>query len=219
MMKQITFFLYCALMIITTVSLNAQKIDNSRFIPIADSIQKTLESSAFVTGKIRLDSIIVKKNIISLFFNPTLSEYAFREDNTKMIYQTAKSLVPKEYESLELKLYTNGSLIEELIPSLYKSSQERIRPGKIRKAIKNQSKEEVLIVNESKPYLITNGLQNRHIALWQSHGYYYEQKLLRWEWQRARIFQTVEDLYTQSYVLPFLVPMMENAGANRRDYH
>ena len=39
-------------------------------------------------------------------------------------------------------------------------------------------------------------------------------KLDRWEWQRARIFQTVEDLYTQSYVLPFLVPMLENAGAN-----
>ncbi len=42
--------------------------------------------------------------------------------------------------------------------------------------------------------------------------------------QRARIFQTVEDLYTQSYVLPFLVPMLENAGANvllprERDYN
>ena len=59
-----------------------------------------------------------------------------------------------------------------------------------------------------------NGLHNRHIALWQSHGWYYESKLDRWEWQRARIFQTVEDLYTQSYVLPFLVPMLENAGAN-----
>ncbi|MDD4638506.1 MAG: xanthan lyase, partial [Bacteroidales bacterium] len=62
-------------------------------------------------------------------------------------------------------------------------------------------------------YKITGGLQNRHIAMWQSHGYYYEQKLLRWEWQRARFFGTVEDLYTQSYVLPFLVPMLENAGA------
>lgn len=57
-------------------------------------------------------------------------------------------------------------------------------------------------------------MHNRHIALWQSHGWYYESKLDRWEWQRARIFQTVEDLYTQSYVLPFLVPMLENAGAN-----
>lgn len=71
-----------------------------------------------------------------------------------------------------------------------------------------------LVSRVSAPFAPTNGLLNRHIALWQSHGYYYESKLTRWEWQRARIFQTVEDLYTQSYVLPFLVPMLENAGAN-----
>lgn len=57
------------------------------------------------------------------------------------------------------------------------------------------------------------GLDGANIALWQSHGWYFEQKLNRWEWQRARIFQTVEDLYTQSYVMPFLMPMLENAGA------
>ncbi|KXB84954.1 hypothetical protein HMPREF3034_00557 [Prevotella sp. DNF00663] len=60
----------------------------------------------------------------------------------------------------------------------------------------------------------TKGLVGRHIAMWQSHGRYYENKLDRWEWQRARLMMTVEDLYTQSYVLPFLVPMLENAGAN-----
>lgn len=57
------------------------------------------------------------------------------------------------------------------------------------------------------------GLDNANIAIWQSHGWYFEPKLNRWEWQRARIFQTVEDLYTQSYVMPFLMPMLENAGA------
>lgn len=49
--------------------------------------------------------------------------------------------------------------------------------------------------------------------MWQSHGFYFEPKLNRWEWQRARIFQTVEDLYTQSFVMPYLMPMLENAGA------
>lgn len=58
-----------------------------------------------------------------------------------------------------------------------------------------------------------DGLDGANIALWQSHGWYFEPKLNRWEWQRARIFQTVEDLYTQSYVMPFLMPMLENAGA------
>lgn len=59
----------------------------------------------------------------------------------------------------------------------------------------------------------TMGLDGNNIALWQSHGWYFEPKLNRWEWQRARIFETVEDLYTQSYVMPFLMPMLENAGA------
>lgn len=57
------------------------------------------------------------------------------------------------------------------------------------------------------------GLDGANIALWQSHGWYFEPKLNRWEWQRARVMQTVEDLYTQSYVMPFLMPMLENAGA------
>ncbi len=57
------------------------------------------------------------------------------------------------------------------------------------------------------------GLDGANIALWQSHGWYFEPKLNRWEWQRARVLQTVEDLYTQSYVMPYLMPMLQNAGA------
>lgn len=56
-------------------------------------------------------------------------------------------------------------------------------------------------------------LAGRNIALWPSHGRYYEQKRNRWEWQRGRLFTTAEDLLTPSYVLPFLIPMLENAGA------
>src|SRR5574344_1770685 len=70
-----------------------------------------------------------------------------------------------------------------------------------------------LIYNDSKPFHAELGLKNKHIALWPSHGLYYNLNENRWKWQRARIFQTVEDIYTQSYVLPFLVPMLENAGA------
>ena len=71
-----------------------------------------------------------------------------------------------------------------------------------------------LVTRLSVPYSPKYGLKNKHVALWQSHGFYYESKFNRWEWQRARTFQTVEDLYTQSFVLPYLIPMLENAGAN-----
>lgn len=57
------------------------------------------------------------------------------------------------------------------------------------------------------------GLENNHIALWQSHGRYFNQKTNQWSWQRPRLWTTCEDLFTQSFVMPFLMPMLENAGA------
>ena len=69
------------------------------------------------------------------------------------------------------------------------------------------------------------GMADRTIAIWQSHGRYFDQKENRWKWQRCRLYGTVEDLYTRSYVVPFLVPMLENAGAyvvmprERDDHH
>ncbi len=71
------------------------------------------------------------------------------------------------------------------------------------------------------PQFITNegqevfsaGLSGKHIAMWPSHGYYYDRKQDRWYWQRARCFGSVEDISIFSYVQPFIAPMMENAGA------
>jgi hypothetical protein len=57
------------------------------------------------------------------------------------------------------------------------------------------------------------GLYNHNIALWPSHGYFYESSLDRWEYQRARLFGTVEDIHPMMYILQYLVPMLENSGA------
>lgn len=60
---------------------------------------------------------------------------------------------------------------------------------------------------------VQGNLSGRNIALWASHGMYYEQSLQRWEWQRARLYCTVEDLLTSAFAVDFLLPMLENAGA------
>lgn len=57
------------------------------------------------------------------------------------------------------------------------------------------------------------GLDGKNIALWASHGRYYDSTEDRWKWQRGRLLGTVEDLYSASYVYPYLAPMLENAGA------
>ncbi len=56
-------------------------------------------------------------------------------------------------------------------------------------------------------------LYGRHIALWNSHGWYYNQIKGEWRWQRARLLGTIEDLHTTDYVMTYLAPMLENAGA------
>ena len=69
------------------------------------------------------------------------------------------------------------------------------------------------VANVSKPITITQGLQNKHLSIWASHGRYYNLNKDRWQWQRPNMFCTNEDLYTQTIVVPYLIPMLENAGA------
>lgn len=67
--------------------------------------------------------------------------------------------------------------------------------------------------NASRPNTITTGLGNTHLSVWASHGKYYNQAEKRWKWQRPNIFATNEDLFTQTIVVPYLIPMLESAGA------
>ena len=159
-------------------------------------------------GRISIDSVAVAGNTLQLFANMNCAYIPFREDNVAEIYQGVSALLPAEFAKYKLQIRTNKHSIEELVPQALRSKKDK------KTKTFNPAVSKPLVTDVSAPYTPTNGLQNRHIALWQSHGRYYEPKLDRWEWQRARIFQTVEDLYTQSYVLPFLVPMLENAGAN-----
>ena len=69
------------------------------------------------------------------------------------------------------------------------------------------------VSNVSKLINITKGLQNRHLSIYASHGRYFNKNKNRWEWQRPNLFCTNEDLYTQTIVVPYLIPMLENAGA------
>lgn len=56
-------------------------------------------------------------------------------------------------------------------------------------------------------------LAGRHVAVWSSHGRYFKESSQAWQWQRPLLYTTTEDLFTQSFVLPYLVPMLERAGA------
>ena len=111
-----------------------------------------------------------------------------------------------DYDKVEI--IADNHNIHFLIPNYFRTE------GKDVKRLSQSVHTTPFIRNSSLPYTIDNGLQDRNIALWQSHGLYYNQKDDRWCWQRARVMTTVEDKFTLSFVIPYLMPMLERAGAN-----
>lgn len=178
----------------------------------SESLKKQLDQKLnsfarqYVSSRtIKIDSILIQKKKVTLFANEALEDIPFREYNVSELYASIAPLFPN---ASKIVILTRDTDIESLIPEYDRKG----RPNKKRLYSIKESKYP-LTRSLSTPHEIKNGLQNRHIALWQSHGLYYAQTDHRWEWQRARMFGTVEDLFTQSFVLPYLTPMLENAGA------
>ena len=202
-----------ALMFVATAAFSQTVVkDREAFAKLSDSLDAYLEPVASIVVNVKVDSAVISGKKLDLHLSNRTSDYFFRDNTVKDIYSIAKELLPDEYKGMELTIHANGSTLQELASKFYSDAYKM--PAKPKKVKKSKNPAPVLVQNTSLPYEVTYGLNGRHLALWQSHGWYYEQSLERWEWQRARILQTVEDLYTQSYVVPFLVPMLENAGAN-----
>jgi len=177
-------------------------------IHISDSLTAITNHYTFV-GKVSVIGFSARNNLLSVSVSEKMSYMPFRPDNVRRIYNAISTITSKKYPGYSVACLIDNRKIEEFIPNYYKTSNlDETRFFAIPPV------ERPLVTNSSRPYDIPNGMQNRHIALWQSHGWNFSQKKNRWEWQRPRLMQTVEDLYTQSFVLPYLVPMLEKAGAN-----
>ncbi len=202
-----------AMMFVATAAFSQTVVkDREAFAKLSDSLDAYLEPVASIVVNVKVDSAVISGKKLDLHLSNRTSDYFFRDNTVKDIYSIAKELLPDEYKGMELTIHANGYTLHELASKFYSDAYKM--PAKPKKVKKSKNPSPVLVQNTSLPYEVNYGLNGRHLALWQSHGWYYEQSLERWEWQRARILQTVEDLYTQSYVVPFLVPMLENAGAN-----
>lgn len=207
--KRIFLILLFFLFFVNTSISNTTNKNREDFAFLEKSINLIFNMEASIASKIRIDSVYIHNNDVIIYFNKTLSEYPIRDSHINELYYILSTSPENIHKDKSIRLVSNGSILDELVPNriVYNLKNKRDRRALT-------TKQSLLAHNVSKLNQPINGLQNRHLAVWQSHGYYYEQSLFRWEWQRARIFQTVEDLYTQAYVLPFLVPMLENSGAN-----
>ncbi len=162
-------------------------------------------------GKLKIDSVSSgkEKNNISLYFSSVLSYYPIREENYSLFIQSIRNSLGNRFRKYRIDVHTNGYSLDQFIPNYFRHEMP-VDSSRIQ-VIKENKPVLVQKVNSANP---VKGLSGNSIALWHSHGYYFEMNLDRWEWQRARLFGTVEDISVMGYVLPYLTKMLENAGAN-----
>ena len=155
-----------------------------------------------VVNRIAINRLSYNSGVISLTTNDHLACVPWRKADVDSL----KQIVRKAYgaqSDVRVCIYSNGVELEKLALS----DTERPWGSYTRPYV------QPWVIQEDKPFVVDSGMAGKHIALWASHGYHYDYKTNRWKWQRARLMQTVEDLYTSSYTIPFLVPMLERAGA------
>ena len=103
---------------------------------------------------------------------------------------------------------TNNYSLDQLIPNYYRN-KTHVDSSRLPLINKNRP----VLVKKINNYTPGKGLAGNSVAFWHSHGYYFEMNLDRWEWQRARLFGTVEDIAVMEYIVPYLTKMLENSGA------
>lgn len=148
------------------------------------------------------------KKTLTITADGTFALQEFTPKIVSGIYKKIRHELPKPYAKYKITVYTNGIAIDDLVPN---QLSHDIGKSRLWGDIDYNGKP--WVTNASCPIQPTHGLQNRHLSLWASHGRYYDEKKACWKWQRPNLFGTTEDLYTQTIVVPYLIPMLENAGA------
>lgn len=165
-----------------------------------------------IPGGSQIDSVIIDESSkqINIRANNRFSFRPFRETDVNEIYTEVKTFFGSQFAGYNISIFSLGVPLDELIPNIYRTST---KTDDSRLPLRRERPAQV-VTNASKPFIPSKGLFNNNIALWHSHGWYYNHDLDRWLWQRARLFQIVEDIGPMAFTIPYLVPMLENAGAN-----
>ena len=144
-------------------------------------------------------TILLSNNLIAAPLTP---------QSVGTIYTEVKRRLPAPFNTYELTICSAGTPIEQLIPTYMQEKPDTSRVYK-----RELFKDDPWVTPLSRPYSIKKGLLGRHLGVCQSHGKYFNFNQKEWLWQRPRLFCTTEDLFTQTFVVPYLIPMLQNAGA------
>ena len=207
-MKRIVILVLTSLLLLPASAQKAQKD------PLKDKLDDYFKNYRPIGQRIRSNAHLksIEQNdslrTIEVIADNHFGEQTFTPQSVDNIYKEVKALMPDSTRDYQLTIKSGGWELRQLIPNRLKGMDDATRVwGDI------DYQGQPWVSNASLPYKITSGLQNRHLSIWASHGRYYHIKDSIWKWQRPPLFGTREDLFTQTIVTPYLIPMLEKAGA------
>ncbi len=172
-----------------------------------------------VLNEYKVESIVIDGKKCTVEISEHLSNIPMNDSIVADIYDSLRAQLPPSYSQYKLSIVSRKHPIEEFIPNYLRKKgdvdKSRFLPYKTG---------QVALTHLSNPWQPSQGLLGRNIALWNSHGLYYDKNNDKIRWQRPALFGTVEDMLSTQIVLNYLLPMLRNAGAEvymprERDWH
>ena len=203
-----TSLLACLAALIATFGAQATEINDSTSAKIQKLVQALVPEHMGI-GTPKANAIDVVDDSIKVDLSENFGDVPFTRESINQLKDDIKSTLGEQYQSNNVYITIASNSIENYFSDFETSYQRKHNAF-------------ITPLDENRHY--SKGLDGNIVAVWPSHGWYFEPYLNRWEWQRARLFHTVEDMYTHSYIIPFIMPMLENAGAyvwdaRERDTH
>ena len=157
---------------------------------LSDSLFAYTGFSRVWSAPVRVKNMRISGNKVVIYTNGTLRDYRWTPDNIADVKRKV-SLWTLGHTNGQVTIYSANTDIETLITACARANEPigrcKFSPDRF------------------------CDLTDKTIALYPSHGLYFNRDRNEWIWQRATLWTTVEDLYSQEYVR-LIKRMLENAG-------
>ncbi len=156
---------------------------------------------------VKLTRAVASLGRVDLHFDKAISRISIREELLDEWQKAVRDSLGAPYIDAHIGFYAGDVPLQRYIPNFFRDSVEQDA-----KRLKNAPSIIPLVrrLDNKQP---TQGLWGRQIALWPSHGYYYDNKEDKWMLQRPALYGTIEDIHSYLYTNEYLIPMLEKAGA------
>lgn len=205
------FIAICTCFFLSLEGLQAQKTSlEARAKNAMDAYFATYPHIESMSQPPRLEKLFIDTNSqsVTITASSSFAQQDFTSSLVRKVYNRVQKVLPRPLNKFKINIVINGIQLEQYVPDSKLSPNES---WNLWGAL--DYKGAPWAANISSPANTSKGLRGRHISLWASHGRYYDNEHKLWKWQRPFLFCTTEDLFTQTIVIPYLIPMLQNAGA------